>query len=198
MKLIGLTGGIGSGKTTVAAIFETLAVPVFYADKVGRELLENDKDVIAEVRSAFGEAVMLGNKPDRRTLANLVFRDESLLQKLNTIIHPAVVGVQQQWLRNLGNEHPYCLKEAAILFESGSYKDCDEVICVAADEETRIERIMRRDGSSREQVLQRMARQWPEHRKIEMSQYTINNSGSLSLVQQVLKIDRKLRSKLQQ
>jgi dephospho-CoA kinase len=132
MKLIGLTGGIGSGKTTVAQIFKTLGVPVLNADEQGRWLLANDMGVIDAVKNLFGEEVYVNGQPDRQAIAGRVFKDADLLERLNAIIHPAVRRRSDEWANSLPTDTAYALREAAILFESGANEQCVEVIAVHA------------------------------------------------------------------
>lgn len=172
-KVIGLTGGIGSGKTTVAHYFEKLDVPVYYADDEAKEILYTP-EVVSLLRDAFGEGVFTDNVPDRAKISALVFADKQKLAVLNSIIHPKVKEHFTQWVASK-NAHSFVIKEAAILFESGSYTQCDAVILVTAPLETRINRVMQRDGISREKVLQRIENQWTDDQKKPFSKYIITN-----------------------
>lgn len=172
-KVLGLTGGIGSGKTTIAHVFEELGVPVYYADDEAKKILYLP-DVQPELEQNFGTGIFIDGRPDRAKIATVVFSDKDKLQALNNIIHPRVAWHFSNWLQ-MHNNHKFVIKEAAILFESGSYKQCDEVILVTAPTEERIQRVMQRDGVTREQVLQRMENQWPEERKKALSKYIITN-----------------------
>jgi len=172
-KVIGLTGGIGSGKTTIAHIFGELGVPVYFADDEAKKILYRP-EVVTQLQVAFGEAVFTDGIPDRKKIATLVFTDKSKLEILNGIIHPRVASHFKEWATAY-SEHKFVIKEAAILFESGSYKQCDEVILVTAPLEERVARVMKRDGVLREQVLQRIANQWPEEQKAALSKYIITN-----------------------
>lgn len=172
-KVIGLTGGIGSGKTTVANYMKSLGIPVYIADEEAKKIMDS-KEVIELVRNTFGNAIITNHQIDREKLALLVFNHPEQLQKLNAIIHPIVKQNFDFWLKNHQN-FPFVIKEAAILFESGSYKYCDSIITVTAPLETRIQRVIARDTTSREQVLSRMNNQWTEEQKIAKSDYVIHN-----------------------
>lgn len=189
MKVYGVTGGIGSGKTTVCKIFESLKIPVFYADRVGGLLL-NDEHVKQIIAKEFGSQVFAEDKIDRKKLAQLVFNDKPSLEKLNTIIHPRVAKEFDAWKTNTNSI--YGLKEAAILFESGSNKGLDGIIYIAAPQELRIQRVTKRDGVTKQMVIDRINNQWPESKKIGLSDYVINNDESVSLIQQVLQLHKEL------
>jgi dephospho-CoA kinase len=178
MKIVGLTGGIGSGKTTVARVFEKIGVPLFIADEVANVLLEKDPDIRDEVKVLLGASSYTGKagmeKPDRKFIASMVFNNKAILESLNSIIHPAVADKFESW--KIENIHCYGIYEAAILFETGGHNKCDYVILVAAPLEQRIDRVQQRDGVSREQVLARMHNQWPQQKKLELSNIVINNN----------------------
>ncbi|AXG74336.1 dephospho-CoA kinase [Flavobacterium arcticum] len=172
-KVIGLTGGIGSGKTTIANYFASLGVPVYIADEEAKKIL-NTPDVITEVVAVFGQEILTDSIPDRKKIAALVFNNPEKLQVLNNIIHPKVSEHFHDWL-DIYKDAPFVIKEAAILFESGSYKNCDKIILVTAPEEIRIERVIKRDGGTAQEVRKRMANQWNDDRKKEFSDFIINN-----------------------
>ena len=172
-KVIGLTGGIGSGKTTIANYFASLGVPVYIADEEAKKILYTP-DAVAEVTAVFGKEVLTEGVPDRKKLAEVVFNNPEKLQQLNQIIHPKVGEHFYNWL-TLHDDEPFVIKEAAILFESGSYKGCDKVILVTAPENIRVERVMQRDGVTEQEVRGRMANQWSDERKKELSDFIINN-----------------------
>ena len=172
-KIIGLTGGIGSGKSTMAAYFASLGVPVYIADEEAKKILYLP-DAVNEVREAFGEDVFTNGLPDRAKLAGVVFNSPEKLTVLNNIIHPKVRQHFAEWLK-LHKSQNFVIKEAAILFESGSYKDCDHIILVTAPKELRIQRVMKRDGVTAAQVKERMSHQWEEEKKMELSDYIIEN-----------------------
>ncbi len=177
MKIVGLTGGIGSGKTTVARAFGDIGVPLFIADEVAGSLLANDPSIIEKVKELIGASaytVIDGiETPDRKFIAGKVFKDKLILEDLNSIIHPAVAEKFNLW--KIENTHRYGIYEAAILFETGGHNKCDHIILVAAPLEQRIDRVMLRDGVTREQVLARMHNQWSQQRKLELSDLVINN-----------------------
>lgn len=172
-KVIGLTGGIGSGKSTVARMFSELGVQVYYADDEARNIFF-EPDVVQELITVFGNGILTDGKPDRSKVASIVFTNKDKLAELNAIIHPRVKQHFKQWLLQHSHEK-FVLREAAILFESGSYTQSDAVILVTSPIEIRINRVMARDGISREQVLQRMQNQWTDEEKAKLSQYTITN-----------------------
>lgn len=187
MLKIGITGGIGSGKTTVCKVFELLGVPVFYADTVAKEIMTSDVALVKDIKSTFGTASYLSDKSlDRKFLANIVFNNPEQLKKLNALVHPAVFRAFDRWIESLPAETHYVLKEAALLFESGSYKMCDKTLMVIAPESLRIERVMIRDGVTAEQVLQRMDQQWSEEEKTRLSDFKMFNSSDKSIIEQVL------------
>lgn len=184
-KIIGLTGGIGSGKTTIAKEFASLGVPVYIADDEAKKILF-EPDVVKELELTFGSEVINDGKPDRAKIAATVFNDTQKLEALNNIIHPRVAKHFKDWVQK--NNNPFVIKEAAILFESGSYKDCDAVILVTAPIETRIKRVMKRDNVSKEQVLARMKNQWNDKKKADLSSYIIDNYDIEVAKREVVKI----------
>lgn len=173
-KVIGLTGGIGSGKSTIAAYFSSLGVPVYIADDEAKKILYTP-DAVTEIKDAFDEDVFTDAMPDRQKIAALVFNKPDKLKTLNNIIHPKVKEHFLAWVQN-NHDALFVIKEAAILFESGSYKDCDKVILVTAPAEVRIMRVMQRDNVTRENVLERMANQWEDEKKELLSDYIIHNT----------------------
>ncbi len=185
-KIIGLTGGIGSGKTTIARYIESLGVPVYIADDEAKKILYLP-EVVAELTTIFGNQILTDDIPDRTKLGTLVFNDPLKLAQLNKVIHPRVAEHFNRWVtQNYGKL--FVVKETAILFESGSHKNCDAVILVTAPTELRIERVMLRDGVTRDKVLQRMANQWDDAKKQAMSDYVINNIELESAKIQAVKI----------
>ncbi len=185
-KLIGLTGGIGSGKTTIANFFKSQGVPLYIADDEAKTILFTP-EAIEEVKEAFGEAVFTDGLPDRAKIADLVFNDHEKLQKLNSIIHPKVLEHFKEWMRQY-KDAKFIIREAAILFESGRYKDCDKIILVTAPKEVRIERVMKRDNTTREKVLERMNAQWDDEKKAALSDYIITNIDIESAEKKALEI----------
>ena len=192
MRLIGLTGGIGSGKSTVAAIFRALGVPVLEADAQGRRVLAEDPQVIQAVKALLGAEVYPNNVPDRKRIAEMVFSDEALLEGLNAIIHPAVKRSTEAWLRGLPVSTAYAIKEAAILFESGSAEACDAVIMVSAPKSIRLERVAQRDGSKISEVEARMAKQWTDEQRAAKADFILHNTGDEALLPQVLKLHEQI------
>lgn len=173
-KIIGLTGGIGSGKSTIAEFFRGWGVPVYIADDEARRVME-DPHIIAGLRQLFGDLIFDANGLNRKKLAEIVFANPEQLQSLNALVHPAVHAHFVKWLAQ-HNEAPFVIKEAAILFESGSYKDCDAIITVTAPLEERIQRVMKRDQSTRSDIVNRINNQWDDARKIANSDYVIDNT----------------------
>ena len=174
MKKIGITGGIGSGKTTICKIFEVLDIPVFYADDVAKKILIENKMAQVQINNAFKAAVFEGEKFNRKLLAEIVFNDEEKLKALNAIVHPLVGQHYKQWLK--GQEKQLTVKEAAILFESGTYEELDYIIHVSAKVEIRINRVIDRDLVSREDVLARMKKQWSDEEKEKLADFIIYNN----------------------
>ena len=173
-KIVGLTGGIGSGKSTIAAYFKKRGVPVYIADDEAKKIM-NDPEVVKKVQSVFEENIIENKQLNRKKIAELVFSSPEQLKKLNSIVHPEVKKHFLDWVKK-HEEHPFVIKEAAILFESGTYKDCDKIILVTAPEALKIARVMKRDNVSREQVLERMKNQWSDEKKIPLSDYVIQNT----------------------
>ena len=190
MIKVGITGGIGSGKTTVCEVFERLGVPVYYADKQAKYLMETDKKLREAIRQLFGdEAFDAENNLNRAFIAGIVFKDEAKLLALNALVHPAVKADYDSWNAILARkEYPYSLKEAALLVESGSYKDLDKLIVVSAPLEDRIKRVIARDNITAEQVKARIDAQLPESEKVKLADYVIDNNLIMELVPQVGKV----------
>lgn len=185
-KVIGLTGGIGSGKTTIANYFNEMGVPVYIADDGARNVMKSE-DIIEEIKTSFGEALFENNILNRAKLAEIVFNDKDKLAELNAIVHPAVKKDFEVWLLQ-HKSYQYVIYEAAILFESGRYKECDLIITVTAPEEIRIERVLKRDNTTREQVLSRMKMQWNDENRISRSNFVINNDNLKNAKEEVVKI----------
>lgn len=191
MKKIGITGCIGSGKSTVSAIFMQLGIPVYSADIRAKALMNSSPALIKDIKELLGEqAYLTTGKIDRAYIAAQVFNNPDLLGRLNNLVHPAVFADFDTWSLDQPPK-PYILKEAALLFETDSYKQVDEVIVVTAPEELRITRTMIRDGLSREAVIARMNNQMSEEDKVKRSQYQIVNDELHMLIPQVLKLHRK-------
>lgn len=190
MLQVGLTGGMGSGKTTVARIFQTLGIPVYFADEEAKRLMRQNVDVRKAIIEAFGEESYKGTEFNRSFLVSNVLNDEEKLNRLNAIVHPVTIADAQGWMQK--QTTPYALKEAAIIFETGSEVYLDYVIGVTAPEETRIQRIMQRDGRARKEVLLFMARQMDEKEKIDKCDFVIYNDGEQMLIPQVMEVHQKL------
>jgi dephospho-CoA kinase len=185
MITVGITGGIGSGKSLVCDIFKSLSIPVFHSDSEAKGSY-SDQPVREAVIDLFGLEVYQGTQLNKEFLSDIVFKDKDKLLELNGIIHPAVARRFAAWKAQ--QSAPYVLKEAAILFESGAYMSCDKVIVVSAPKELRIERVMARDGVMREEVQLRINNQWPEDRKVALADFVLKNDGRESLIPQVMKI----------
>ena len=189
-KIIGLTGGIGSGKTTIANYFKELGIPVYIADDEARKISETS-EIAQAIKAVFGNEVFKNKKLDRVKVAEIVFSNQAKLKQLNEIIHPAVKKHFENWILEHSN-FPFVLKEAAILFESGAYKDCDIVISVIAPLETRIQRVIQRDEVTRDNVLKRIMNQWTDEERIRKSQYVIENVDVVEAKEEVKKILKKI------
>lgn len=190
MLRVGLTGGIGSGKTTVARVFQVLGVPVYDADKASKKLMNEDAQMKMDLISAFGEETYKEGVLDRKYLAETVFNDPEKLVLLNSIVHPATIHHASEWMKK--QEAPYIIKEAALIFESGSNKDLDYVIGVYSPLELRISRTMARDSISREQVFSRIQNQMNEESKMALCDFIIQNDPNHSIVEQVLELHHQL------
>jgi len=189
-KIIGLTGGIGSGKTTIANYFKSLGIPVYIADDEAKRLLDDSK-IQQKIIEVFGENIIENNKVVREKLAAVVFQNPEKLNALNAIIHPAVKEHFVNWLSQ-HQENPIIIKEAAILFESGTYKDCDKIITVVTPLETRIKRVISRDETTKEAVLNRVKNQWTDKMRIAKSDFVIKNNDLSDAKSQADKILQKL------
>jgi dephospho-CoA kinase len=186
MIKVGLTGGIGSGKSTVAKIFEVLGIPVYYADDAAKRLMNTDVQLKATLIKNFGEQTYQDGNLNRAYLASVVFADKQKLELLNSLTHPATIRDANRWVQE--QTSPYIIKEAALLFESGANKHLDHIIGVYAPEELRIERTMARDTITREEVLQRLNRQMDEGAKMKLCDSIIINDDEQMVIPQVLKL----------
>ena len=185
-KIIGLTGGIGSGKTTIANHFMEANIPVYIADDEARKIMQSE-EIIDAIRKTFGDSIFDDAILNREKLSQIVFSDPEKLKQLNAIIHPAVRKHFQNWVLNHKNA-PFVIYEAAILFESGSYKNCDLIITVTAPLETRIQRVIQRDKTTREQVLKRINAQWNDDQRIAKSDFVIENVNPKTTKTEINKI----------
>jgi dephospho-CoA kinase len=185
--IIGLTGGIGSGKSTVAEIFKHLGVPIFIADLESKHILETDRALQAKLAEILGWELLKNGQVDKLYMAQKIFTDQSLLQAVNALLHPLVGKAFDRWAL-LNEQSAYVIREAAILFESNSYQDCEKIIVVTAPRALRIKRVMARSNLSSEAVEARMAKQWPQEKKDSLADFLVDNSGKQSLIKQVLTI----------
>ncbi len=191
MKRIGLTGNIGSGKTTVASCFEILGIAVFNADKQAKLLMSEDINLKQSLITEFGKEVFHNNELNLKYLSNLAFNDDIVLKRLNALVHPIVQDAFEKW--SIQQSGAYVIKEAAILFESNTYQSLDEIICISCPEEIRLKRILKRDDLSEKEVRQRMSHQWAEEKKISLSDYTITNDNLSLVIPQILSIHSHLK-----
>ncbi|MDF2438965.1 MAG: dephospho-CoA kinase [Bacteroidota bacterium] len=191
MKIIGITGGIGSGKSTVCRVFQLLGVPVYYADEESKLLL-NDPVILSKLSDAFGPEIIADGKADRKKISSIVFNDKQKLDTLNKIVHPAVKEHFEEWCRK-NSASDYVIKEAAILFESETYKFVQKIITVTAPEALKIERVMQRDGVSEEDVRRRMLNQISDEEKIKRSDYVLMNDEKELLIPQVIELNGNLK-----
>lgn len=173
VKIIGLTGGIGSGKTTIAHHFHSLGVPIYIADDAAKEVMQ-EKSIIESLKNCFGDSIFEDGQLNRGALASIVFNDSEKLAQLNSIVHPVVRAHFDDWVQN-HQSATYIIYEAAILFESGNYKNCDKVICVTAPLDVRIQRILGRDDTNLEAIQNRINSQWTDEQRINKSDYVIEN-----------------------
>jgi len=190
MVKVGLTGGIGSGKTTVAQIFEVLSIPVYYADSAARDLMNHDPELKKKIIASFGTEAYRNGELNRSYLGSIVFPDSKKLNLLNSIVHPVTIRNSANWMKN--QKTPYAVKEAALIFEAGLEKHLDYIIGVTAPEALRIQRVVERDHVPREKVLDRMRHQMDEREKISRCDFVIQNDGLSALLPQVLAIHEKL------
>lgn len=191
MFQVGLTGGIGSGKTLVCSVLEKLGVAVYYADVEARNLMNNDSGLKSQIEEEFGKEAYRKGTLNREFLAGKVFADAVLLAKMNALVHPAVRMHYSEWV-GLQVNVPYVVEEAAILFESGSDQFMDLSVLIYADEELRIQRVMQRDGTDREQVKRRMSMQISEEEKKKRADYMIYNDGREMLLPQIIKLHNRI------
>lgn len=190
MLHVGITGGIGSGKSTVARMFQLLGVPVYFADDEAKKLMNTDPAVRAGIISLFGENAYGAKGLNRPLIASVAFSDPEKLNALNAVVHPAVIAHAEQWMAK--QKAPYTLKEAALLFESGSHSQLDFVIGVWAPPELRMERVKKRDGIGESEVLARMEKQMDEAEKMNRCDFVITNDEKQAVIPQVLMLHRKL------
>jgi dephospho-CoA kinase len=195
MLTVGITGGIGSGKSTVCKVFRVLGVPVFQADTVARNLQNEDPLIQSGLTDIFGPGIYdsYGNL-NRKKIAEIIFNDKLLLDKVNNLIHPAVHLEFEKWKKSKST-FPYVLYEAAILFETGSYRSFDYVIMVMTEEKERIARVMERDSVSEEAIKQRMLFQMPDTQKIKLADFVIENNDNQMIIPKILELNKILNTK---
>ena len=194
MKKIGITGCIGSGKSTVSKIFAQLGIPVYDADSSAKALMISSSEIVSGVKKIFGnESYHLDGTLNRKLISEKAFQQKELLQQLNAIVHPAVSKHFDEWCKN-NSLMPYILKEAALMFESDSYKQVDQIIVVTAPEELRIARAMKRDNISQSAVISRMQNQFSEEEKLSRADFEIKNNEEELLIPQVLKLHQQFSS----
>jgi len=194
MIKVGLTGNIGSGKSTVSKIFSTLNVPVFLADMEAK-LLYSEAEVKKEIKSGVSDQVFDSNgEVDLKLMAELIFNNKEALLKINRIIHPRTLSKYQQWLKD-HKQHIYTLHESAILFENNLQDHFDKIINISAPFETRLKRVTERDGIEQRKVIERMKNQMPDEEKNKLADFVIVNDGNQLLIPQVIEIDKKLKNK---
>lgn len=191
--IVGLTGGIGSGKTTVAKMFQALSIPIYIADDEAKKLMETSSSLKEKICQLLGDKAYTNNLPNRKFIASKVFADKDVLEKLNRLIHPKVQEHFSNWAAQQNSS--YVIYEAAILFEKGGYKNCDFSILVTAPMQTRIERLKKRDNSSEEEIEARMKNQWSDEKKQTLADFIITNKALEDTKQQVAKLHERLLNK---
>lgn len=191
MIKVGVTGGIGSGKTMVCSIFKHLGIPIYNADEEAKKLIHSNQAIKDFIRSRFGNDLFVQDKLDRKKLAAIVFNDPVALNDLNAVVHPTVRNDFELWLKAV-SKAPYIIKEAAILFESGADKGLDKIITVTAPEELRIERVIKRDRATSNEVKKRMSLQSSDEYKIKKSDFILINDGNGLILPQILTIHQQL------
>ena len=190
MKKVAVTGGIGTGKTTVSNLFEKIGIPVFNSDEIAKELMHNDSQLKSDIIKAFGDESYINNELNRAYLSDIVFNDETLLNKINSIVHPQVGKEFNQWLLN--QQSKYIIYESAIIFENNSEDLFDKIICVIAPEEDVISRVMKRNSFSRDKVISIISNQLPDQVKRNKADYIIENVNKSDLADRVLEIHNKI------
>ena len=190
MKKVAVTGGIGTGKTTVSNLFEKIGIPVFNSDEIAKKLMHNDKQLKSDIIKAFGDESYINNELNRAYLSDIVFNDETLLNKINSIVHPQVAKEFNQWLLN--QKSKYIIYESAIIFENNSEDVFDKIICVIAPEEDVISRVMKRNNFSHDKVISIISNQLPDQVKRNKADYIIENINKSDLTDRVLEIHNKI------
>lgn len=193
MKVIGLTGGMGSGKSIIARVFGSMGIPVFDSDQVAKDLYHSDDLLKSEVKKLFGADIYRNGLLDRQRLAEVVFRDTSHLKRLTDLVHPAVKHAFDEWKLSIPPHTPYLIREASILFESGGDQHCDEVITVNAPESLRIERIKKRDRSDEDAIRDRLNKQWTDEQRVAKANGVIINDNIHAVIPQIVDLDARWR-----
>jgi dephospho-CoA kinase len=183
---LGVTGGIGSGKTSVCKVFTVLGIPVFSADRIARDIMDSDSEIIRKINTIAGRDLYSDGSLDRMALASLIFNDHTLLEMVNALVHPVVFSHFASWEKN--QTAPYVIMEAAILFESGASKLVDKIATIATPEEERLSRVTLRSRLSRRQVMERMKNQLDDESRIKLSDYVIYNSENDMIIPAILGI----------
>ncbi len=191
---LGVTGGIGSGKTSVCKVFTVLGIPVFSTDRIAREIMDGDEYIISQINSIAGRDLYINGSLDRMALASLIFNNNNLLDKVNSLVHPVVFDHFSRWAMN--QTSPYIIMEAAILFESGASKLVDKIATIVAPEEERLSRVTQRSKLSRHQVLERMMNQMSDDARIKLSDYVIYNSENDMIIPAILAIHDDILKKI--
>ena len=191
MKSVGVTGGIGSGKSIVCKIFEVMGFPVFYADIEAKKCMIEDPDLIEGVKQLLGENAYINNELNRPFVAEQIFSNSDLKAKMDALVHPAVYRAFEKWEKQQDSD--LIFNESALLYETGSHERFDEVILVIADLETRLARVMKRDNVDKEAVLSRIQHQMLDEHKLKMNPYVIENDSHQMLIPQILKFIEKMR-----
>jgi len=191
MYKVGLTGGIGSGKSFVARVFESLDIPVYYSDKEAKSLMYKDKVLKDSIKALLGiKAYHNNGRPNRSYIASKIFNDKKLLNKINALVHPAVKRDFELWANR--QKSLYVLEESALLFEIKSQSFFEKIILVIADEDVRVARVMKRDKTTQKAVMSRISKQLKDDKKIPLADFIVDNNGNKSILQQVLKIHKKI------
>lgn len=193
MIVVGLTGGIGSGKTTVAKQFMALGVPVYIADEEAKKLMLRSKIIKRKLIQLFGDKAYIDGALNKPFIANIIFNDSSYLEKMNAIVHPKVAKHFKKWAEK--QEASYVIKEVAILFENGGHKNCDYVITVTAPLDLRIERLLKRDNTTKSKIKDIMKNQWSDADKVKLSDFVIDNTSLKNMELQVAKIHQQILKK---
>ena len=194
MIIVGLTGGIGSGKTTVGKMFNKLGIPVYIADKEAKKLMRNSKIIQRKLKALFGAEAYINSELNKPFIAERIFNDKSLLEKMNAIVHPKVAKHFEKWIAK--QNAPYVIKEVAILFETGGYKQCDFVITVTAPKAVKMDRLMQRDNTTEEKIEAIMNNQWDDDKRLKLTDFTIINSNLEDTRSQVFDVHQQILQKI--